>query len=61
MNATEKIHLAKITSAIYDQNIAIIGFIPIVGGFHPGIWCFDIAALTSIIWLVLHSKEKRSH
>ncbi len=50
--------------AIHDQFVAIIGFIPLVSGFHPGIWCFDIAVLATIVWLILHSfygKENRSH
>lgn len=50
--------------AIHDHFFALIGFIPIVSGFHPGIWCFDIAILASIVWLILHSfydKENRSH
>jgi hypothetical protein len=50
--------------AIHDQFVAIIGFIPLVSGFHPSIWCFDIAVLATIVWLILHSfygKENRSH
>ncbi|AEG41270.1 hypothetical protein [Lactobacillus kefiranofaciens] len=49
---------------IHDHFFALIGFIPIVSGFHPGIWCFDIAVLASIVWLFLHSfysKENRCH
>lgn len=33
--------------AIHDQFVAIIGFIPLVSGFHPGIWSYG--------------KENRSH
>lgn len=50
--------------AIHDQFVAIIGFILLVSGFHSGIWCFDIAVLPTIVWLILHSfygKENRSH
>ncbi|WP_191335389.1 hypothetical protein [Lactobacillus gallinarum] len=50
--------------AIHDQFVAIIGFIPLVSGFHPGIWSFDIAVLATIVWLILRSfygKENRSH
>ena len=39
--------------AIHDQFVAIIGFIPLVSGFHPGIWSFDIAVLATIVWLIL--------
>ena len=48
----------------HDQFVAIIGFIPLVSGFHPGIWSFDIAVLATIVWLILRSfygKENRSH
>ena len=37
---------------------------PLVSGFHPGIWSFDIAVLATIVWLILRSfygKENRSH
>lgn len=50
--------------AIHDQFVAVIGFVPLVSGFHPGIWCFDIAVLATIVWLILRSfygKENRSH
>ena len=46
--------------AIHDQFVAI----PLVSGFHPGIWSFDIAVLATIVWLILRSfygKENRSH
>ncbi|WP_288299756.1 hypothetical protein [uncultured Lactobacillus sp.] len=44
--------------AIHDQFVAIIGFIPLVSGFHPGIWSFDIAVLATIDFAFFLWKRK---
>lgn len=46
---------------IAHQNIFMFGGIVLVKGFHPTIWTFDFAIITSVIWLIMqliYSKHK---
>lgn len=38
---------------IAHRNIIMFGGFLLIHGFHPIIWTFDIAIITSVIWLIM--------
>ena len=56
--------VADALQLILEFGTFVVTLIPLVSGFHPGIWSFDIAVFATIVWLILRSfygKENRSH